>query len=425
MQTPLLEPEADDLATVAEALAFIDAYEGSTSESGSDSVQSPHPNSSSGVDVLNSVDEQPKPKHKRRSKNPAGYSTRLLHRKKAEMQRLREESLQLEAKVAQLRHTRAVGVGALAAHASQLKRKAEFKWMELAMAEFQRRQRSEYMNRRLTALLANQAKVDDALRGVVMKRSVLEGIDFVFEKPLTAQSSLHSVDNSSVIMAQLEIKAAEMYLGSRGLFEGESKFCTISCKMRRKADAHHGEMVEIVSCAPLSCPMEIASSSLWRELTTLRTFPDKTYRYMQASSPNVMEKCFDQILRSNAAATPLNGLQVMKKFEEADRVVLVRASRMLPATDGLHLRSDAWTIFTRSEADPTEACEVRTFVQLYMERQPGLSASPKDIAYLRKVAFETWSLKMRWHAQYLQEMMIEAAAGDQAGTSQQLLKNAC
>ncbi|KAE8878955.1 hypothetical protein PF003_g36904 [Phytophthora fragariae] len=187
-------------------------------------------------------------------------------------------------------------------------------------------------------------------------------------------------------MAQLEIKAAEMYLGSRGLFEGESKFCTISCKMRRKADAHHGEMVEIVSCAPLSCPMEIASSSLWRELTTLRTFPDKTYRYMQASSPNVMEKCFDQILRSNAAATPLNGLQVMKKFEEADRVVLVRASRMLPATDGLHLRSDAWTIFTRSEADPTEACEVRTFVQLYMERQPGLSASPKDIAYLRKVA---------------------------------------
>ncbi|KAE9187907.1 hypothetical protein PF005_g20270 [Phytophthora fragariae] len=124
-------------------------------------------------------------------------------------------------------------------------------------------------------------------------------------------------------MAQLEIKAAEMYLGSRGLFEGESKFCTISCKMRRKADAHHGEMVEIVSCAPLSCPMEIASSSLWRELTTLRTFPDKTYRYMQASSPNVMEKCFDQILRSNAAATPLNGLQVMKKFEEADRVVLV------------------------------------------------------------------------------------------------------
>ncbi|KAE9104195.1 hypothetical protein PF001_g21415 [Phytophthora fragariae] len=137
-------------------------------------------------------------------------------------------------------------------------------------------------------------------------------------------------------MAQLEIKAAEMYLGSRGLFEGESKFCTISCKMRRKADAHHGEMVEIVSCAPLSCPMEIASSSLWRELTTLRTFPDKTYRYMQASSPNVMEKCFDQILRSNAAATPLNGLQVMKKFEEADRVVLVPKDATKDAVQARH-----------------------------------------------------------------------------------------
>ncbi|KAE9081061.1 hypothetical protein PF007_g22802 [Phytophthora fragariae] len=146
-------------------------------------------------------------------------------------------------------------------------------------------------------------------------------------------------------MAQLEIKAAEMYLGSRGLFEGESKFCTISCKMRRKADAHHGEMVEIVSCAPLSCPMEIASSSLWRELTTLRTFPDKTYRYMQASSPNVMEKCFDQILRSNAAATPLNGLQVMKKFEEADRVVLALLDRERRGRRTIRLPREATLFF--------------------------------------------------------------------------------
>ncbi|KAG6572633.1 uncharacterized protein IUM83_17631 [Phytophthora cinnamomi] len=436
MTTPFLEPEADDLATVAEALAFIDAYEGSTS--GSDSVASPvgpDPNSASGVEVSDSVDsvrgetvdgqQKPKPRRKRRSKNPAGYSTKLLHRKKAEMQQLREQALQLEAKVAQLKLTRAVGVGALAAHASQLKEKAECRWIELAQIELQRRQRSEHTNRKLKALLANQVKVDDALRAVVMKRSVLEGMEFLFEKSPTVQSSLDAVDNSAVIMAELEKKASEMYLGSRVLFEKESSISTISCEMRRRVDKQLGQMVEIISNAPLSCSMEVACSSLWKELMTMRTYPDKSYRYMQTSTPNVMEKSFDQILRGKAGATPINGLQVMKKFEETDRIVLARAYRMLPATDGLHLRGKVWTIFSRSEADPAETCEVRSFIQLYMETQPGFSPTPEDVAYLRDVAFETWSMKMRTHAQYLQEVMVEAAAGAPAGASQLLLKSIC
>lgn len=185
MSVNLLEPETDDLATVAEALAFIDACEGSGSPSvngstsGSDCGDSPLPddrNSSlSLTSAVQSVDpKSAKPKRKRRSRNPAGHSTKLLHRKKAEMQQLREQALQLEVQVEELKRTRTVGVGALAAHATQLKTKADFKWMEMAMIEFQRRQRSEATNRRLKALLATQTKVDDSLRGIVMKRSVLE-----------------------------------------------------------------------------------------------------------------------------------------------------------------------------------------------------------------------------------------------------------
>ncbi|GMF67430.1 unnamed protein product [Phytophthora fragariaefolia] len=171
MVTPVLEPEADDLATVAEALALIDAYDGSTS--GSDSTGTPVPENSS-FNFEGGVEEQPKPQRKRKSRNPAGYSTQLLHRKKAEMQQLREEALLLEAKVKQLKRTRVVGVGALEAHASQLKEKARFRWMELAAIELKKRQKSESTNRKLRALMANQAKVDHALRGVIMKESVLE-----------------------------------------------------------------------------------------------------------------------------------------------------------------------------------------------------------------------------------------------------------
>ncbi|OWZ00245.1 hypothetical protein PHMEG_00028610 [Phytophthora megakarya] len=416
------------MATVAEALAFIDAYEGSTSSSvngntsGSDSVESPRP------EVPNSnvsIDSKPqKPKRKRRSKNPAGYSTRLLHRKKAEMQQLREEALQLEAKVEELRHTRVVGVGALAAHATQLKKKAEFRWMEMAMIEFQRRQRSEDTNKQLRALLVNQSKIDEALRGVVMKKSVLQGMDLLYDKPTMLRKPL-AVDNSCVIMRELEKKVAEMYLESTCLFENDTEPLTISCEMKRRFDKQLGDTVEIVSSAPLSCSMDAASSSLWKELTTIRTYPDKSYRYMQTSTPNVMEKNFDQILRGQAGATAINGLQFMRKFEEEDRVVLARAYRMLLPTDGLHLRGNVWTIFSHSPTNPAEVSEVHTLVQLYMEVQPGLSARPEDVAYLKDVAFETWAMKMRGHAQYLQEVLIEGAAGAPEGASQLLLKSIC
>ncbi|KAF1785488.1 hypothetical protein GQ600_19329 [Phytophthora cactorum] len=289
---------------------------------------------------MNTSDSKPqKPKRKRRSKNPAGYSTRLLHRKKAEMQQLREEAVRLETQVEKLKRTQAVGVGALAVHATQLKKKADFKWMELAMIEFQRRQSAEYTNRKLRALLANQMKVDEALRGIVTQNSVLEvrknpskvrvkwhgvnaisllmqGMSFLYDKPPTSQDPLAAVDNSSVIMAELEKKVSEMYLSSTMLFDEEAEIPKIRCEMQR--------------------------------------------RYM-------------------------------RKFEETDRVVLARAYRMLLPTDGLQLRANAWTIFSRSKTNPAEASELRSFVELYMEIQPGLSARAEDIAYLRDVAFETWN----------------------------------
>ncbi|KAL3670954.1 hypothetical protein V7S43_004139 [Phytophthora oleae] len=428
MSDILLEPE--DIATVAEALAFIDACDdglspsvnGSTS--GSDSGGSPLPDDQNLDDSFKPIDTKPqKPKRKRRSKNPAGYSTRLLHRKKAEMQQLRGEALRLEAQVEKLKHSRFVGVGALAAHANELKKKADSKWMEMAMIEFQRRQRAEYTNRKLRELLENQSKVDKALRAVVSKKSVLDGVDFVYQTPSIVQDSL-AVDNSAVIMAELGKKVSEMYIGSKSMFSADSVTPTISCEMKRRFDEKLGHTVEIVSSAPLSCPMEVASSLLWKELTTIRTYPDKSYRYMQANTPNVLEKNFDQILRGNAGAIPMNGLQLMRKFEETDRIVLARAFKMLLPTDGVHLIANAWTIFSPSKTN-SERSEVRALVQLHMEIQPGFSPRPEDIGYVKDVAFETWSMKMRAHAQYLQEVLIEAAAGAPPGASRLLLRSTC
>lgn len=108
----------------------------------------------------------------------------------------------------------------------------------------------------------------------------MQGMNFVYDKPSMSQGPLDTVDNSSVIMAELEKKVSEMYLGSRTLFESESGTPTICCEMKYRTDRQLGKTVEIVSSAPLKCSMEAASNSLWKELTTIRTYPDKSYRYV-------------------------------------------------------------------------------------------------------------------------------------------------
>ncbi|KAG7382572.1 hypothetical protein PHYBOEH_010410 [Phytophthora boehmeriae] len=426
--------EPDDMATVAEALAFIDSCdsEAFSSASGSDSGGSPLPPdkrvpSSSNVPRSETVDDSfsSKPKRKRRSKSPAGYSTQLLHRKKAEMQELREQAKELEMKVEQLKRSRAVGVPAIAAHSKQLNRQADVKWMELATLEFRRRQQAEKLNRRLKKILQRQFKVDNALKAVVMKGSVLEDVDFVFGKTPTFQDSLAVVDNSEAIMAQLEKKVSEMYLESNDLFDSGMEMPSISCQMKQRFDRYLGKTIEISTSAPLACSMEIASEALWKELTTIRTYPDKSYRYMQTDKPNSMQKNFDQTFQGGDGGVPVNGLQFMRKFEEANRIVLARAYKMLLPTEGIHMGCNAWTVISRSELDPQGASDVRFFLQLFMEGEEGFSARIEDVAYLRDLAFETWSSKMRNHAQFLQEILIETGAGMSEATMKRLRAGMC
>ncbi|RLN49704.1 hypothetical protein BBJ28_00005026 [Nothophytophthora sp. Chile5] len=417
-----LVPEGDDLATVAEALAFIDACE--SGEDPSATSNSSDDGSGSSISDVAAVahsaktsgSEEHLAKRKRRAKSPAGYSTRLLHRKKEELQQLREQALELETRVEQLQRSKARGFVVEEQHAMQPKQRG--KWMETAMLELHKRQKVEKMNRRLKFILSNQAKVDDALRGLVMKRSVLDVrlsrsfllgvVCLIMGNQPTARSTLDAVDNSGVIMAELEKRVGQMYLDSDSLFEAKPP-SLFSSRMQPKFDEIRGKSIEIVTNAHVASSMEAASAALWKELTTIRTYPNKSYRYMQASSPNSMEKNFDQILRSQAGATPVNGLQFMRKYEEKNRLVLARAYVMLLPTDGLHLRAQAWTVITRSEMESLGGCDVRVYIQLSMEGKDGASATTGDIAYLQDVALNTWSMKMQGHAEYLQDLMIEAA----------------
>jgi hypothetical protein len=129
---------------------------------------------------------------------------------------------------------------------------------------------------------------------------------------------------------------------------------------------------------------------------------------MTERGPEAVAKGFDMTLRSRRGTTAVNGLQFMKKFEESDRVVQVRAYTLLLPTEGVRLRGHAWTVISKSAADPHKS-DVQFYLQLFVETQSGVYPRKDDIDYIREVGLEAWSLKMRMYSVWLQEMVVEKA----------------
>lgn len=129
---------------------------------------------------------------------------------------------------------------------------------------------------------------------------------------------------------------------------------------------------------------------------------------MTERGPDAVAKGFVLTLRSRQETTAINGLQFMKKFEEKDRIVQVRAYKLLLFTEGVHLRGHAWTIISKSASDPLQS-DVKFYLQLFVETQSGFSALDTDMNYIQYVGLKTWSLMMRTYSIWLQELVVEKA----------------
>ncbi|RLN47527.1 hypothetical protein BBJ28_00002929 [Nothophytophthora sp. Chile5] len=375
----LLEGGEEDL--VSEALAFIDAFEGreerrTAVSSSIDGGSSTSASNSPPNDRSRGQDHKPR----RKRKTQPGYSTMMLRRKKTELRDLRDQAQELEQWLERLK--RSIEEATLAERHNE---PAEAKgatedtstWMQRAMLEFHQRQQAEHTNRSLKEVLENQRKVGNTLRG---------GMDFVTEASLSVRHPLARADNSSALIAQLEKRVEQLHWDADTVFP-QKQLPSFGCRLQPKLDKYRGRTIEIVANAPVSCPMKDASDILWHELSALRKYPDKSYRYF------------------------------MRKYEEADRVIHVRAYTVLLPSEGLQLRGHAWTVISRSKTDPLRACAVQFYLQLFVERQEGFSARPEDLEYIQESGLDAWSLKMRRYSQWLQELVVEAAETQATATS--------
>ncbi|RLN47538.1 hypothetical protein BBJ28_00002933 [Nothophytophthora sp. Chile5] len=401
-----LVAEADEMATLEEALAFIDTWEGgNASDSGSSGAPS-RPRS----DATQRRTGASNNKKKKRVRSAASSSTVLQRRQKAEKLRLRDQAAELEEQLEQLQcmngvlHSGVFDAEAIVARAvdnatqsdalRQHRKTRRAMLYSHAMMQYQGRRQAERMNRKLKATLANQEKVNDALRGLLQKRSTLDGIDLVLGDQPLVERPLIDMDLS---MAQLEQRVENLYLHAGSVFPSD-QLPSISSHTTIKQDAVRGKTMEMVTITPMACSIEDAGHIVWGSIEAIRD---------RGSRPNSLEKKYVTTVPSRKGDLELKKLNYVRKFEEADRVVIVWGDLILVPHHRLQFRVQSWMAITRSEADPLQGCVARSFLQIFAEPQGDLERQRDEevVAALFAMLGDIF----RQHFQAEQNMMLREA----------------
>ncbi|KAG1691807.1 hypothetical protein DVH05_026182 [Phytophthora capsici] len=389
-------------AMLAEALAFIDECDSNGKPIKARVSKSPSVSSSA------VARKSPKSnKTHRRVGDSQCYSTQLQQRKKAELRALREQTLELQEQVKVLLQRRQKSRAGKAKNPiTQNEEDDSREWFQKAVNEFQRRQKAERTNRKLREIWANQGKVNGAFRHLVQRRSLLYGKDFVFEdeENKTLESSV--ADETMTIISQLEKCVETLYLNSNSVFPPDLPE-TISCNTRVKRSGDtNGNCIEIITTTPVSSPLNIAANVVWKDLNVKSQDPERIYSFIRGRKPDSLEKNFLVALHNPSGVLKIDGFQFMRKFEESDRVVVIKHNILTLPHMGLKFRDRCWIIISRSKSDPTHASVARTYYQLYAEGT-GSASSNEDVAHTRDYILSSLSGKVRRDHQMLQNLLIE------------------
>jgi hypothetical protein len=265
----LLVTDADECATLEATLAFLDAWEAPSTDSGSTGSPSSTPTLAAVTPARCLTPQQKqqqidhhsvktKPKKPRR-KYPNSSSTVLQRRKKAEILALRAQVEQLELQLQQLKKVPGaalvVAEDALAAVSS-----GSTTWAEQAAAQYRGRLRAEKTNAKLKSVMANQVKASEALRSLLQKTAALDGMAFVLQNPC------RPLDGASFEMELLEQRVERLYLHADAVYKpDELEWLGLRANVRQH-DAL-GKVLEIVSTTPMMCSVQAASEALWEWLS--------------------------------------------------------------------------------------------------------------------------------------------------------------
>ncbi|KAL3670965.1 hypothetical protein V7S43_004150 [Phytophthora oleae] len=341
-------------------------------------------------------DPKPPPKKKPRSRSASSSSTALQRRMKAEIQTLREQTMELKGYLKQLKKRRPLNGKHKGEYSlGNVKKSIDglSSWYQRSMIEYQERLRSEQTNRRLNEILERHKKIYSELGNILKRRNALSGQTFV--KKVELPSREIPMDSTSFLFSQLENQVGDLYQEFKTSFYPQEPF-QFYCASQAKYDERLKiPIVEFTTTTPLDGSCTDVCTGIWDFIQEHANPGNKA---------NSLQRKTFLPLHHKKWVLHFESLYHLEKIVEEDRIVIVWSDALLLPSQKLQYRTHGYTAITQTEA----GCVVRTKVKLYRERSGGnLDEESATTRQAHDIAFGALSIKMRHFCQTEQNRLMQ------------------
>ncbi|GMF27946.1 unnamed protein product [Phytophthora lilii] len=172
---------------------------------------------------------------------------------------------------------------------------------------------------------------------------------------------------------------------------------TITCTSRNTYHEAFGNRIETSSITLMACSVQQAGEILWHHITTKKNKDrEKAFRFVRTRNPYSFERnCLASLRDGNGAVLNLDGVNVLRKYKEAHRIILVGTTTWFLPTGGLQFEDHHWTVISSSPTAPLDASVVRSCYQLQVKHVDTASVVPIDFTHTNEVVLKSIGKKLR------------------------------
>uniref|UniRef100_K3W8Q7 BZIP domain-containing protein n=1 Tax=Globisporangium ultimum (strain ATCC 200006 / CBS 805.95 / DAOM BR144) TaxID=431595 RepID=K3W8Q7_GLOUD len=359
---------------------------------------------------------------------------RLRARKKAEGAYLRDQVIELEAKLRQLQFARLAknplhALLQLEDEESELNAEEKEKeghlthklktvsvWREIASIQAKERRKSEVLNVKLREAIKKQMKTRALLESLLRKKSNLQGLELLWKDQQEHLYNDSLLTKEKMFFEELREDIGEMYRMTAKLFERSPDFDVgnMTCTTQVKQDPMFGSFIEVRTSAPLRGGITDAGELVWQQTLCNTTVLSSVKYYTQKR--NVTNSSFQKsyILTIDGPTGPveLHGISYVQRVDEPHRFVYMWTSRILLASGKASVFHErGWMLASKVDGHAKYPAMFQTCYRV-------AGSDPHQVLYplgsvteeLKEAVLDALTMRTREYHQSVQNMLIDELA---------------
>eukprot|EP00644_Phytophthora_capsici_P005808 jgi/Phyca11/558845/estExt2_Genewise1.C_PHYCAscaffold_20625 len=296
----------------------------------------------------------------------------------------------------------------------------------MAMRQRQRRQEAERDNIRLKLVVKRQQQVAQTLGALVRRRALQVSKECT---DLTTQSSLtHHVVNISDIEGDMEdfrflfqrmetaYRGLEELFAANGLANADLPLDEIYLR-----ESVCGGYFECFSRKVLPFELRATTEAVWEHFKGTEKHFGNGSLYTKAAKdldePYTIIENFTKELYSNSSRADIMVKQVVRRYVERDRDVVVWVARVVPAQvkhkmlRGLTYNLRGYAVTTRSQAAGKEVSMLQQCSHISFDKDPDARGKPTNLDALMNFLVVNSAQNIRSHRERIEDILVDQAVG--------------